>query len=145
MNWWYWTWVLYSATIAAILRGLSLWGVLLRVFGDGIARSRKRKRLQWPQPGRAPVQGMSMLLPERFWPVTGSHTILWNAPDTRPGPGGMCAPAGRPQDTPEETFRKLGNGHGSAVRGAGNYHPRRGTSSAGPCARGSCAVGGSTP
>src|SRR6266404_5317767 len=82
MNWWYWTWVLYSATIAAILRGLSLWGVLLRVFGDGIARSRKRKRLQWPQPGRAPVQGMSMLLPERFWRVTGSTIISCTAPDT---------------------------------------------------------------
>src|SRR5258708_40270536 len=95
MNWWYWTWVLYSATIAAILRGLSLWGVLLRVFGDGIARSRKRKRLQWPQPGRAPVQGMSMLLPERFWRVTGSALIFCKAPGTGPGLGGNKTPRGR--------------------------------------------------
>src|SRR5260370_9231742 len=96
MNWWYWTWVLYSATIAAILRGLSLWGVLLRVFGDGIARSRKRKRLQWPQPGRAPVPGMSMLLPERFWPVTGPAIILCTAPDTDPDLGCMKTPRRAP-------------------------------------------------
>src|SRR5713226_101997 len=82
MNWWYWTWVLYSATIVAILRGLSLWGVLLRAFDDGIARFRKRRRLQWPQPRRAPFQGMLMPQPERFWPVTGSTIISCTAPDT---------------------------------------------------------------
>src|SRR5712671_1229790 len=81
MNWWYWTWVLYSATIVAILRGLYSSDAPLRAYGDGIARSRRRKRLQSPRRGPASPAGMSMPPPEGFWRTTASTNILCTAPD----------------------------------------------------------------
>src|ERR1700693_1770572 len=85
MNWWYWTWVLYSRTIAAILRAPSLSDAPLRAYGDGIARSRKRRRPLSRQRGPASVAGMSMPPPEGFWRVTGLTNISCTAPDTDSG------------------------------------------------------------
>jgi len=82
MNWWYWTWVLYSATIAAILRGLYL-------FGRAPARIRRwYSAVQEAQAaavaaarGRHHLWGMSMPPPEGFWRTTGLTNILYIAPD----------------------------------------------------------------
>src|SRR6267154_3034851 len=81
MNWWYWTWVLYSATIVAILRGQYSSDARLRAYGDGIARSMRRRLLLSLRRGLASPVGMSMLPPEGFWRTTGSTNILCTAPD----------------------------------------------------------------
>src|SRR6267154_12802 len=82
MNWSCWTWVLYSATIVATSHALSSWDALLRAYGDGIARSRKRKQQRLPQRGRAHVVEISMPRPEGFWRITGLTLVLCTAPDT---------------------------------------------------------------
>src|SRR6266852_6100115 len=56
-----------------------------RAYGDGIARSRKRKRPPSRLHGSASVAGMSMPPPEGFWRVTGLTIISCTAPDTDSG------------------------------------------------------------
>src|SRR5258706_14236068 len=81
MNWWYWTWVLYSATIAAILRGLYSSDARLRAYGDGMGRSRRRRRLRSPRRRPASRVGMSMPPPEGFWDITVFANLYVTATD----------------------------------------------------------------
>src|SRR5215470_3025044 len=74
MNWWYWTWVLYSATIAATLRARFFWGERLLASGDGIGQFKKRKRLRLPPWGLASDAVTWTGQPGTFWRAT-----VWTA------------------------------------------------------------------